>query len=110
MLYTTLLLLVLQLPAQTQPHQGTQPRARVPKPEKPLYDSTKMDLSASPGISHKTAMQAARTFGKVGAHQPLDAADSAFLRVWGPAIIGAPDNEHPPQLPAARKPAGKSKP
>lgn len=93
MLYTTLLLLTLQFPSQAR-------RGRMAKAEKPLYDSTRMDLSNSPGISHKTAMQAARTFGKIGAHQPLNAADSAFLRVWSPAIIGAPDNAHPPQLPA----------
>ena len=99
MLYSTLLLLALQFPSQARPSQGTRPR-RAPNPDKQLYDSTKMDLSNSPGISHKTAMQAARTYGKIGAHQPLDAADSAFLRVWSPAIIGAPDNDHPPQLPA----------
>lgn len=99
MLYATLLLLALQLPSQARPHQGTRP-ARAPRPAKLLYDSTKMDLSNSPGISHKTAMQAARTYGKIGARQPLDAADSAFLRVWSPAIIGAPDNARPPQLPA----------
>ena len=99
MLSATLLLLALQLPSQAHPSQGSQPR-HAPKPEKPLYDSTKMDLSNSPGISHKTAMQAARTYGKIGAHQPLNATDSAFLRVWSPAIIGAPDNAQPPQLPA----------
>ena len=95
MLYATLLLLALQLPAQARPSQGPRP-GRAPKPAKMLYDSTRMDLSNSPGISHKTAMQAASTYGKIGAHQPLNGADSAFLRQWSPAIIGAPDNPAPP--------------
>lgn len=83
-------LLVALLPPPQQPgHPVAQPR----------YDSTRVNLRNSPGISHKTVMQAARTFSRIGGHQPLDRADSAFLRIWSPAIIGAPDNPHPPQLP-----------
>lgn len=105
MLYPTLLLLVLQFPSQARPNQGTRP-ARAPKPAKMLYDSTKMDLSASPGLSHKTAMQAARTYGKIGAHQPLNHDDSVFLRKWSPDIIGAQD-EAPEKMPV--RPAAKPK-
>jgi hypothetical protein len=88
MRYATLLLLALQLPSQAHPSQARLPHGRA---EKPLYDSTRMDLSNSPGISHKTAMQAARTYGKIGAHQRLNHDDSVFLRKWSPDIIGAAD-------------------
>ena len=97
MIINPLLLFSLLIAAQgAHPHRAARTANR---PEKPLYDSTTVDLRNSPGISHKTVMQAARTFSRIGGHQPLDRADSAFLRIWSPAIIGAPDNPHPPQRP-----------
>ncbi len=106
MLSSTLLLLALQVPAQARPTQGSRPSPapQPPRSARPLYDSTRMNLSNSPGISHKTAMQAAGTYGKIGAGQPLNHADSMFLRQWSPAIIGAPDRtEELPKAPKARR-------
>ena len=105
MFYSTVLLLAFQFPSQAHPSQGTRP-CRVAKAEMPLYDSTKMDLSASPGISHKTAMQAARTYGKIGVHKPLNHDDTVFLRKWSPDIIG-PQDDAPEKTPV--RPVAKAK-
>ena len=103
MRYSWLFVLPLQLLLARESTAQWRPAAQPPKP---LYDSTtaKVDLSASPGVSHKTAMQAARTFGKIGAHQALNYEDSVFLRTWSPGYLAEPGATTPaPKRPAARK-------
>lgn len=78
----TLTLLLALLPSQTHP-------TKAPKPPKPPYDSTKVNYKLPPGISHKTAQQAVRTYGKIGAGQPLDHEDSVFLKKRDPDYLRA---------------------
>lgn len=75
----TLLLLLASLPSQTKPLKA--PRQ--------LYDSTKVNYTLPPGISHKTAQQAARTYSKIGAGQALDHVDSVFLQQRDPRYLPA---------------------
>jgi hypothetical protein len=81
-------MLILALLLALLPSQTGRP-AKPPKPPKQLYDSTKVSYTLPPGISHKTAQQAIRTYGKIGEGKPLDHTDSVFLKQRDPAYLRA---------------------